>query len=193
MPTTPSKPPNLIYQLKITLCDFKPPIWRRVLVPGKFNLYKLHQVIQIAMGWTNSHLHHFRVGEIYYSYPYPDTDWEDSGEVDSRRVTLAEIAPNTKSKFFYEYDFGDSWGHDILVEKIMPAEPRVKYPQCVQGKGACPPEDIGGVWGYADRLEAIRNPNHLEHEIYEDWRDGDFDPTAFDVEATDQALRQVKY
>lgn len=192
MPTKSAKPAGPIYQLKITLRDSRPPIWRRVLVPGNFNLYQLHQVMQIAMGWTDSHLHHFRVDSIYYSYPYPNSDWEEMDEEDSRDVTLAQIAPEVKRKFMYEYDFGDSWEHDILVEKIFPPEPGEKYPQCIKGKGACPPEDVGGVWGYDTFLEAIRDPNHEEHAMYIEWAGEDFDPAAFDLEATNQALRRVK-
>lgn len=192
MPTKSSKTPGPIYQLKITLRDSHPPIWRRVLTPGNFNLYQLHQVMQAAMGWSNSHLHHFLVDGVYYSYPYPDTDWEEMDEEDSRHVTLAQIAPNVKRKFIYEYDFGDSWEHEIVVEKILPPEPGAKYPQCVKGKGACPPEDVGGVWGYAGFLEAIHDPKHAEHKAYLEWVGNEFDPEAFDLEATNQAVQRVK-
>lgn len=192
MPTKASETSGSIYQLKITLRDFRPLIWRRVLTPGKFTLYKLHQVIQLAMGWTDSHLHHFLIDGVYYSYPYPDSDWEDSGDKDSRRVTLAQRAPQVKRKFIYEYDFGDSWEHDILVEKIEPAEPGTKYPLCLKGVGACPPEDVGGVWGYANFLEAIADPKHAEHASYLEWVGGEFDPSAFDLARVNQALKRVK-
>jgi hypothetical protein len=184
--------PLAIYQLKITLLHSRPPIWRRVLVPGHFTLHKLHLVIQLAMGWEGGHLHHFLVDGQYYSCPYQGSDEEDTGDADSRRVTLAQIAPREKRKFVYEYDFGDSWEHEILVEKILPPEPGAKYPQCVKGKGACPPEDVGGVWGYANFLEAIHNPEHEEHEMYLEWIGGEFDPEAFDLERANLALKRVK-
>ena len=180
---------SAIYQLKITLRDSRPPIWRRVLVPGGFNLRKLHQVVQIAMGWTDSHLHQFTVGGIYYGEPHPDDEMEMN---DERRFTLNQIAPREKSKFAYEYDFGDSWDHEVLVEKISPPEPGVKYPLCVKGKRACPPEDVGGVWGYDTFLQAIRDPDHEEHDSYLEWIGGEFDPEAFDLDEINQELRRIK-
>jgi len=191
MPAKSFGPIDLIYQLKITLRDFRPPIWRRVLVPGMFTLHKLHQVIQIAMGWSDSHLHRFLVDGIYYSAPYPDSDWQDTDDEDSRRITLGQIA-SLNRKFKYEYDFGDGWEHEIVVEKVLLPEPGAMYPQCLKGKGACPPEDVGGVGGYANFLEAIRDPNHAEHQMYVEWIGGEFDPTAFDLAATNQALQRVK-
>ena len=189
MPAKSSKTSGSIYQLKITLRDSSPPIWRRVLVPGEFNLYKLHWIVQLSMGWTNSHLHQFIINGQYYGIPHPD-DWVEM--IDERRVTLSRIAPREKSKFEYEYDFGDSWAHEILVEKILPPEAGTAYPCCVKGKGACPPEDVGGVWGYAEFLEAISDPKHPQHEDLREWVGGDFDPTAFDLEEVNRALRQIK-
>lgn len=181
-----------VYQLKITLRDFRPPIWRRALVAGHYTLADLHWVVQFAMGWTDSHLHHFKVGETYYSLPIPGTDWEDTHEEDSRKMRLDQIAPRAKMKFMYEYDFGDSWEHDILVEKILPPDPKMKHPVCLTGKGACPPEDVGGAWGYAEFLEAINDPEHEEHESYLEWVGGEFDPKAFDLEAANKALKRLK-
>jgi len=192
MPARKSTSSAPIYQLKITLRDFRPPIWRRVLVHADFTLAKLHWVMQGAMGWTNSHLHHFRVGETYYSLPIPDTDWEDMDEEDARRVTLGQIAPHAKMKLMYEYDFGDSWEHDVVVEKILPPDPALKHPVCLKGRGACPPEDVGGVWGYVEFLEAIRDPDHEEHDSYLQWVGGEFDPEAFDLEEVNAALRRVR-
>jgi hypothetical protein len=180
---------DLIYQLKITLRDSKPPIWRRVMVPSKFSLYKLHEVIQIAMGWTNSHLHQFVIDGQRYSIPSPD-DWEPV--VDERRYSLSQIASREKHKFVYEYDFGDSWEHEIIVEKISPPEAGMKYPVCIKGKRACPPEDVGGVWGYDSFLEAIHNLNHEEHDSYLEWVGGEFDPEEFNLDEINQALREMK-
>lgn len=189
MTAKPVSQTNQVYQLKITLRGSKPPIWRRVLIPSNFSLYKLHQVIQLAMGWTNSHLHQFLIDGRYYSIPSPE-DWEPV--IDERRHSLAQIAPQVKRKFVYEYDFGDSWEHEIGVEKILPPEPGMKYPVCLKGKRACPPEDVGGVWGYENLLDALSDPKHEEHLSYLTWIGGEFDPEAFKLEEINQALRRMK-
>lgn len=189
MTAKPISPSDPIYQIKITLRGSKPPIWRRVLVPGHFTLYKLHQVIQMAMGWTNSHLHQFIIDGQYYSIPSPE-DW--SPVIDERRHSLSKIVPNGKRKFVYEYDFGDSWEHEIVIEKILSPEADVKYPVCHKGKRACPPEDVGGIWGYASFVEAIHDPHHEEHDSYLTWIGGAFDPEAFNLDEINQALRRVK-
>jgi hypothetical protein len=178
-----------IYQLKITLRGSRPPIWRRVMVPGKFSLHKLHYVIQMAMGWTDSHLHQFIIGGQYYGIPSPE-DWEPV--IDERRRVLSRVAPPLKRKFVYEYDFGDDWLHDVVVEKILPPETGVKYPLCIKGKRACPPEDVGGVWGYAGFLEAINDPAHEEHESYVEWIGGEFDAEYFNLDEINQELRRMK-
>lgn len=181
---------DLIYQLKVTLRGSRPPIWRRVLVPGKFSLHKLHQVVQLVMGWTDSHLHQFIIDGQYYSIPSPE-DFEPVR--DERRHSLSQIATREKRKFFYEYDFGDSWEHVIVVEKILSPESGFKYPACIKGKRACPPEDVGGLWGYGTFLEAIGDPHHEEHDSYLEWVGGDFDPEACNIGEINQALAQVNW
>src|SRR5262249_20713757 len=159
-----------IYQLKVTLRDIRPPIWRRIQVAGDTKLDKLHRIIQIVMGWTDSHLHQFVVGDAYYGTPDPELP-----EVESeRRGRLSAVAPKEKAKFAYEYDFGDNWEHEILVEKILPPEPGVRYPRCLAGRRSGPPEDSGGVWGYADLLEALADPSHPEHDEFREWVGDDF-------------------
>ena len=182
-------PPTEIYQLKVTLKGSQPPIWRRLQVPSDITLGQLHLVLQMAMGWHDSHLHHFIVSGVFFSVPSRD-DFEPVR--DERRFKLFQVAPGVKSKFVYEYDFGDSWEHAIVVEKSLAPEPGVHYPVCVKGKGACPPEDVGGVWGYADFLEALRDPAHAEHADVLEWADAEFDPEAFDLEAVNQLLRRLK-
>ena len=177
-----------IYQIKVTLDESKPPIWRRILVPGDVTLEKLHYIIQVAMGWTNSHLHQFIVGQTYYGEPHPDYGFEMQ---DEGRVKLNQVAPREGFKFRYEYDFGDGWLHNLLVEKALEPEPGQQYPVCIKGKRACPPEDVGGVWGYEGFLEAIRDPDHSEHEMYLEWIGGEFDPEAFDLEETNELLREL--
>lgn len=179
----PAKPK--IYQLKITLRGSKPPIWRRLLVEDSITLHKLHNIILTAMGWDGYHLHQFTIDGEYYGEPHPD-DWEPM--IDEGKHKLKNIIPVEKYKFTYEYDFGDSWEHQVLVEKILPFSTKQKYPVCVKGKRACPPEDVGGIWGYYNFLEAIKNPKHEEHEMYKGWLGYDFDPAYFDMEEINQRL-----
>ena len=177
----------MIYQLKITLRGIRPPIWRRVLVPGDYSLYRLHRLIQVVMGWEDSHLHAFTIGGEYYGIPSPE-DWEPV--IDERRHTLQRVA-GEQHKFLYEYDFGDGWEHQIVVEKILPPEPGRQYPVCVTGKRACPPEEVGGIRGYADFLKAIGDPGHEEHDQVLRWVGGEFDPEAFSCEAVNATLDAV--
>lgn len=180
---------RLIYQLKVTLKDSKPPIWRRVQVASDVSLAKLHQILQVAMGWTDSHLHQFVVGQTYYGIPDPGFDFEVE---DERRARLNQVAPGVKKKFIYEYDFGDGWQHEIAVEKILQPEPGVRYPVCLAGKRACPPEDCGGVWGYESFLEIIRDLKHPEHDEMLEWAEGEFDSEAFDLNSVNQDLKSIR-
>jgi hypothetical protein len=178
-----------IYQLKISLDDIKPPIWRRVLMPASIPLAKLHQLIQLSMGWDNSHLHAFQVGMTTYGDPHPDLDdWMEN----QRGVTLSQIAPAEKSKVRYEYDFGDGWVHTLLVEKILPPEDGMTYPLCLTGKRSCPPEDCGGPWGYADFLEALADPKHKQHTELVEWVGEDFNPAAFDLAGVNAKLKKLR-
>lgn len=181
-----------IYQLKVTLNHFKPAIWRRVQVSGDLTLDTLHVIIQTVMGWDGGHLHQFILGKrpnlIYLGSPFEGDD--EMG--DEAEVTIKEVLPVAKSKMIYEYDFGDGWEHEILAEKIVHAEPKVYYPRCLAGERACPPDDVGGVWGYADFLDAIKNPKHPEHEERLDWIGGDFDPEEFDLEDVNKELKNLK-
>jgi hypothetical protein len=137
------------------------------------------------MGWYNSHLHDFRIGDVSYSDPRMMQELSDR---DEWTALLEEVAPRPKSRLRYTYDFGDSWEHEILVEAITAPEPDKRYPVCVTGKRACPPEDCGGVWGYADLLEAIADPANPEHEELLEWLGDPFDPEAFDVAEVNQRL-----
>jgi len=177
-----------VYQLKVTLRGIRPPIWRRLLVSGFATLYDLHEIIQIAMGWDDDHLHDFTVGREHFGIP-SQFDWEPI--LDERRYRLAKVAPTEGSRFWYTYDFGDSWEHLILVEKILPAEPGVQVPVCVKGKRACPPEDVGGIWGYERFLQAFSNPDDAEYKDYHEWWNGDFDPESFDIDEVNQRLRRM--
>jgi Plasmid pRiA4b ORF-3-like protein len=188
-----SKATAPIYQIKITLKRAKPPIWRRVLVSSEITLAKLHLVIQRAMGWYNCHLHMFVIGREQYSTPSPyDADHlAELGAKSTQGVKLSKLNLSEGDKFLYEYDFGDSWDHTILLEKILPFGSQQETPICIKGKRACPPEDVGGMWGYEDFLEAINDPTHPEHADYIEWVGGDFDPEAFDLEMVNMNLKRA--
>jgi len=182
-----------VYQIKVSLKNPKLPIWRRIEVRGNATLGELHAIIQMVMGWSNSHLHHFIVGKspnlrfIGAPAPYVDDDMTDEENED--QITLGQVMSATKTKMTYEYDFGDSWEHEVVLEKIVEAQARAHYPRCVAGENACPPEDVGGVWGYVDFLQAINNPEHNQHEEFLEWVGGEFDPEKFDLDAVNELLK----
>jgi hypothetical protein len=180
-----------LYELKITLRGSKPAIWRRIQVPGSIKLNRLHDVIQVVMGWTDSHLHQFVDAPVVYSIP-SDDNYSRAERLDERRFRLAELARHEKSSFIYEYDFGDGWRHEVVVQKILPADPEKKYAVCLAGKNACPPEDSGGIWGYYRLLEAINNPEHEDHQEMLEWLGDQFDPCHFDLQKVNAELRRLK-
>jgi hypothetical protein len=185
----PAKRPKPIYQLKITLKGAKPPIWRRVLVPSDLRLDLLHAVIQVAMGWTDSHLHQFVAGGRFYGVPDDEFGFEVQDET---RVRLADILRKEKDTMLYEYDFGDGWEHQVLVEQVSAFDQAQPLPLCIKGKRACPPEDCGGIWGYAELLTTLADPSHPEHQEILDWLGGPLDPEAFDLDDTNQALAALR-
>lgn len=180
-----------VYQLKITLRDIRPPIWRRVQVRSDATLGHLHWVIQFAMGWTNSHLHSFSIQGQEYSILMPDLGFDDLDMRDEQPVKLSKVILGEKFKFFYTYDFGDSWDHEVLVEKVLPAESDAAYPVCLKAKRACPPEDCGGTWGYQDLLEAIQDPDHPEYESFLEWVGGSFDPEDAELDEINILLKTI--
>jgi len=150
-----------VFQLKITLNHIKLSIWRRVLVDSEIKLPDLHKIIQTVMGWTNSHLHQFIIGNQYYSLPNDESFYK---VIDYRQVKLDSLSNTPKSNFIYEYDFGDGWEHSIVIEKILPREKNTYYPICIDGKRSCPPEDCGGAFGYENLIKIINNPEHEEYD-----------------------------
>ncbi len=182
---------KLVYQLKVTLDDSKPPIWRRLLVLEDTSLFTLHKIIQRAMGWQDYHLHMFTIAGQIYGDP-ADDETGDLGTKNEKRFRLNQFGFREKVKFSYEYDFGDGWDHTILIEKILPADASVRYPVCITGKHACPPEDVGGVWGYDSFLETISNPDDPEYDEKLEWIGGEFDPEEFDLDGINQALQRIK-
>jgi hypothetical protein len=176
---------KILFQLKVTLRDSHPPIWRRVQVPKELTLERLHDVLQIVMGWTDSHLHQFKLGDRYYGTPDPDAPFEVISE---KRVRLDKVLPGPKARMVYEYDFGDSWQHDVVLEKEVPATPGQLYPLVLAGERECPPEDVGGIGGFYHFLDIITNPKHPEHPEMMQWVGGRFDPEAFDLQQINRAL-----
>ena len=174
-------PGTLVYQLKITLSGVsRPPVWRRVLVPADVTLADLHEVIQQAMGWDDYHMHLFSVGGQEYGSPDPEL-----GHASDRNVLLSQVLTSPGDRLNYTYDFGDDWEHDIVLEETRSAGPEETYPSCVAGKSACPPEDCGGVWGYAELKEILADPSHEGHQDMLEWlgldAGKDFDPKEFSV------------
>ncbi|SCG63701.1 pRiA4b ORF-3-like protein [Micromonospora siamensis] len=180
-----------IYQVKVSLRGARPPIWRRLQVPADVGLARLHELIQVAFGWTDSHLHVFETP--YGSFGRPDTDLGHRAE---SRVTLEQVAPNTGDRLRYTYDFGDNWELDILVEKAFDRDAAEAYPRCVGGRRAAPPEDCGGVRGYAELVEILADPTHPEHRERLEWLSldnlNDFDPARFEAAAVTVALQRVR-
>jgi len=193
-PTKTRKPKatGTVYQFKITLKGVKTPIWRRIQVTD-CTLDKLHEHIQTSMGWTNSHLHRFRIGDKQYGDPMlMEEDMEEYGYIDSTTTMLSEIVPKggKRLRIEYEYDFGDGWQHEVLFEGCPPVDPKAKYPLCLEGARACPPEDCGGVRGYDDFLKAIRDKHHEEHEEMLEWEGGWFDPEEFDPVTATKSMKK---
>jgi hypothetical protein len=173
---------DTIARLKITLDHVKPPVLRRLEVPFDIRLDRLHQVIQAAMGWTNSHLYEIRARDVGWSTPLPDVD--GAGDfLDARKARLDDVLEDIGAKTLkYLYDFGDGWEHTINVERLADPEPGTLYPRLTEASGRCPPEDVGGPWGYAEFLEAMNDPKHERHDELAGWIDEDeFDPTAVDA------------
>ncbi|MEO5580146.1 MAG: plasmid pRiA4b ORF-3 family protein [Gemmatimonadaceae bacterium] len=174
-----------VYKLKVTLRGIRPAIWRRLEVPADLSLLELHRVLQEAMGWSESHLHQFLHRGIHYGAP----DYEYGTPVKSeRRTRLSDLLGRVRDRLIYEYDFGDSWEHDVVLESISEAEPGLRYPRVIAGKRACPPEDVGGYPGYEEFVRVITDPGHDEHESMLAWAGGQFDPEKFDLIAANDRV-----
>ena len=175
-----------IYQFKVTLIGITPPVCRRIHVAGSYTLAQLHDVLQVAMGWEDYHLYMFQIG----SKTYGRRDLDEDGDLnftDARRTRLSSVVPGVGATFTYVYDYGDNWQHEVLLEAIVMPAPNTTYPRCVAGERRCPPEDVGGVGGYTDYLEALADPQHEDHEQVMMWR-GPFDPEEFSAEKVNQEL-----
>lgn len=182
--------PAPVYQMRVELLHIKPAIWRQILIPGSLRLPKLHVVLLWTMGWEGGHLHEFVIGHTHYGEPDHDFP-SDPPMVDEARVTLSKALGALKS-FIYLYDYGDNWQHRVKVEKVLPPDADLRSPRCLAGRNACPPEDVGGVPGYIEFLKAINDPSHEEHQLMLEWCGGRFDPGAFDLDAVNRRLSQIK-
>jgi Plasmid pRiA4b ORF-3-like protein len=192
MVTRKPKPvPTCHYQLRVTLRDLEPKIWRGLLVPDTTTLAQLHRILQIAMGWTNSHMHEFVIAKTRYGVP--DREWQDvNPTLNEKHFTLAAVLQNGVKKFNYLYDFGDGWEHEVRVEKSLLAAGLPPSAQCTAGANACPPDDVGGVPGYCDFVAAILDPKHPDHDEMLQWCGGRFDPYNFDIDSVNTELKRVK-
>ena len=185
------KPASHVYQIKVTLEGVRPAVWRRLLVSSSISLEALHDILQLAIGWTDSHLHQFEARGQFYGVPDPDLEF-DAPIKDEARVRLEDILKKEKDAMRYEYDFGDGWTHQIVLEKILASAEGLVVPSCVGGARACPLEDCGGVWGYAEFLKAIRKPSHPEHDDMLEWAGESFDPAHFDAGEVNRILAPRK-
>ncbi len=180
--TTPT-----LYELHVELEDIEPRIWRQILVPSTIKLPKLHDLLQLVMGWTNSHLHSFQIGDR--SYSSAEAELDELQMLNEKKHTLGAVLGDSVHEFLYEYDFGDSWRHHVSIKTVAKPNMDWCYPLCVAGARAAPPEDVGGTPGYLEFLSAINDPKHEEHDNLLEWIGGAFDPEGFDLNAINRALR----
>jgi hypothetical protein len=166
---------------------------RRLEVESCRTLGTLHTALQIAFGWEDSHLHEFQVGARRFGRPDVEEGWAEPGDTENENgATLSQVMRRKGAKLVYVYDFGDSWEHEVVVEDIAPADPSVRYPRCLDGQRAAPPEDCGGPWGYAERLRVLSDPTDEEHAERREWLGDDFNPERFDIAAINRALTRVR-
>jgi len=194
MPTTNAiEKLQQIYQIKVTLLGTDPPIWRRLRVPADLTLEQLHDVLQLAMGWEDCHMHAFRIGQQSYAEPDPmERVFGGPRTADEGTARLSDVMGRAGIKAVYTYDFGDSWEHRIVVEKRLAPQPGQAYPVCVAGERHGPPEDCGGIPGFYNLLEAISDPAHERHDQLLDWLGDGFDAEAFSVDEVNQRLAPLQ-
>ena len=179
-----------ILSLKITLNETSPAIWRRVLVPASVKFFDLHHIIQMSMGWTNSHLFEFQVGDYKIGYTEPNENFDDVAN--ASEVTLDLLLMKEGFTFTYLYDFGDYWKHTVVIEKISENEAGKVYPVCTDGQLRCPSEDSGGISGFYENLEILKNPKHPEYKDTKRWLGRGYDPGKFDIDKVNKLLPKFK-
>jgi len=179
-----------VLTLKVTLIGSNPPIWRRFQIRDCVTLGDLHYAIQIVMGWTDDHLHEFRIGRKRFAAILDDDYFQESLN-DEEEVELRDVLKRKGTKFQYIYDFGDGWMHQVVVEERSEPQPGGRYPVCMDGEGSCPPEDCGGMGGYYNMLEILEDPEHEEYTTYREWLSEDFDPDDFDIDKANKELERM--
>ncbi len=179
---TPLPAPGDSFDLRVSLRYIEPTIWRALSVPASMSLAALHEVLQVAFGWRNCHLHDFRVGDIRFALTSAE---EEMFCVDERAAPLGAVA-RPGSKFVYQYDFGDDWQHDITVERVRHDGEQII--RCTGGERACPPEDSGGPPGYAHLLEVLTDPSYEEYADLKQWVGRGFDPEKFNLAAVNKKV-----
>jgi hypothetical protein len=184
-------PGKTAIQLRISLKDHTPTIWRRLVVPGEIKLSKLHSIFQAAMGWEDYHLHQFQIGEQVYGVLDDEFIDDEFDDIDEDTVVLSDVV-SAPMRFSYQYDFGDNWQHEVVVEAMESVPLILKFAACVDGQRACPPEDCGGTGGFAELVEAVADPTHEEHVDYVEWVGRPFDAESFSIAATNAALQRVR-
>jgi hypothetical protein len=179
----------IVYHIRVSLLDIKPLIWRHVELSSQTTLKQFHRILQIVMGWENYHLHEFLVGTKRYGIP--DPDYDDPGDVIvESKIVLSEVLPLAGAEISYVYDFGDNWRHLIELEEIVPAQPDGDYPRVIDGARNFPPEDSGGITGYANLLEIFIDPTHQEYEGMRGWAGEKFNAEAFSLKKINRRLRR---
>jgi hypothetical protein len=174
--------------LKVTLLDTKPPVWRRIRVPAKLTLARLHRVLQVSMGWLDCHLHQFEQGGVHYGPRDPEEVTPSRPEA---RTLVSSLLRRPKDRLRYDYDFGDDWRHDVLLEKVVEHDTSSPVVECLAGRRSCPPEDCGGPWGYANLLGILADPSHPEHEESIEWCGPCFRSEEFDLPQVNADLRTI--
>lgn len=181
----------LICQLHVGLLGSSPLIWRRVLVPYGITLGKLHKVLQAVMGWNDCHMHEFVFGGEVYGMADLNEDFGRKLR-DERRKKLSSLLKSEKDSLRYMYDLGDGWEHLVTLESILPDEKKLKPPRCIEGVGACPPEDCGGIPGYEELLKVLSDPDHPDYRDMKAWSGGRFDPGHFDPKSANRRLAKYR-
>lgn len=196
------KPQACVCELRITLQEIRPPIWRLIQIPGTLPLGSLHDALQIAMGWTNSHLHRFEKDGKCWGVPEHLQDDDDIDIIDENRTKIIDVLTTPGDSVLYVYDFGDNWRHTVVLEKILLISATTLRPICLAGERHCPPEDVGGTPGYEEFLQVVFEPTHEEYEHYVQWAEGPspvnlsggrFQPEEFDVRAVNGRLSRRRW
>ena len=190
MPAKSAAP--IVYQLKVTLLEIDPPIWRRIQVPSSILLCCLHDAFQAVFGWTDSHLHQFEKDGKYWGNPAND-EFGDLELIDESKIPVGKVLKAEGEPMIYVYDFGDNWRHEVVLEKILPAATSTTKPVCLAGERRCPPEDCGGPHGYEEFLEVIFQPGHEDFERYREWAGNPVHAEEFDPKAVNDILDRMRW